>query len=403
MRASVWLAVLLSAACGDNQRDVVQVDFALGDATFAVYRDEYRDWTPVAPVASGSYVFSVGNAFELVVVYEAAGSGFYAEELAATYAEGDHWRVEATTLYGGSIVGHLPPASPFEGENVCSVFPPSQPYTVEGTMFQAGQVATAGVCAESMRPEWQYALPVPAGDHDVIATDPLGATSPRLAIARGVPAGATSVNFDLTSGVTADSATLVVANPDPSNNFASELFLYSAAGAGEVATATGVLANGTFVTPVFPAAGLAADDQQVMVFGSLSTYSADARYARLVLAGAPPTFDLLPPANVAIDSSGSSDVVTWTDAPGDRYTFVDLEVSRADAYVTQHVTATRGWLAEMGAHSLAFDTSAPGYSPAWMIDRALGYYRSVTLRDDSGVVSYTTSTSVTIPAGSVAR
>src|SRR6185369_9926849 len=157
----ILLACVLAAACGDNTRNVVQVDLRLGTPDLIVYRDDVGGWQSPDRIAEGSYTLSVVDDFELIAVYEIEGGGFIAQELAATYGEGSHWVFVATSDFGGIVVGKTAPASVFR--DPCWLYPIDGRVAVTAEMVQAGHVAMDQSCKSSTVAPWMFSLSVRPG------------------------------------------------------------------------------------------------------------------------------------------------------------------------------------------------------------------------------------------------
>ncbi len=121
------------------------------------------------------------------------------------------------------------------------------------------------------------------------------------------------------------------------------------------------------------------------------------RGASVEFTGTETEFLLAPQLTDFITYEASAASASWTSLPVPSFTSVTYSMWGNSGPTTlfgsfQLASASRRWLELHGSSSVAFDSTAPGYSMAWSIDVAKMFRRNVTVYDDSGSVSYWTST-----------
>ncbi|MDB4958788.1 MAG: hypothetical protein JWO36_6357 [Myxococcales bacterium] len=406
MKCAVAMLFVAVAACGDNTH-AVQVDLTLGSADLILFRDGVGPWQSPDQIVPGSYALQVADDFELVAVFAWGDGSFYAEELAATYSEGSHWVVIASSQFGGLVAGKTRPASFFDVP--CSYLPRTGTVKVTGTMNQPGDVAMGASCKRSASAPWSFSLDVPTGVHDLIATGSLGANGKRVSIVRAqlIDAPTTVPNVDLTvAGIALTPTPIAVANSD-GDGATVDVTLSTTTDEATLSRSFGTLsAHHTIDAWLAPMANLQPTDQQLLEVHSPGGLNANPdRSARVSFTGNQTVFDLLPPPHPTFSVETNVEVASWSSWL-DRYSYVDFVVDGADpnqqATTVQQVTASKGWIEAHHTNRLSFDTSIPGYLPAWTIDRTKTYARFFGVRNDSTDVTYMTTQRESV-AGSAVR
>jgi hypothetical protein len=373
MRRVGYLACILAVACGSSSHVVVPDGpsnivnlFTNITPDFIAYRNGGGGaWqTPTGPLGSPVYYdFAVDNDFEVVVVCDNGGSGsaFDAEQYGFTYA-GDGPEVQAPCTQ--------PQASP----DVPS------PTTITGTMVQAGTVAIGGVSDGSATGPWTYSIQMLSGVHDVLAID----TANNAVYDTGLMFGAGSATgpaIDTGSG----GAPLVSQPLMISNLGSSTLQVLDTV----CSTDCELVSDGSAAIALsMPLSELTDFDAQF--FQVVAEDAVGFRETSLDVFGPalPPTDYPLLPDFVATFSDGTA---SWMALPTVTYTTVNLLVTSSTS--DQAVTVTPSWVVATGATSLSFDTSAPGYLPAWQVDPTMaGITLTQSYNDTSSGVSYLTQT-----------
>jgi hypothetical protein len=412
----MWSAVVttfvLASACGDNTHNIIQLDVGLGTPDLIMFRDDGGPWQEPKVVADGSYTFEVLDDYEVVAVYSFDDGSFLAQELAATYRDGNNWGVVWTSQFGALVTGKTGPYSIFRYP--CSPFPRDGTVKVTGRMLDKGQVAMDSSCMTSAVAPWMFSLDVLPGTNDLIATGRVGAT-PSIAIQRGlVVDGATAIpDIDLSSvGTPLTTMPVAVVNTDESGIAATNVILTTSAGASNVSgTSAEVSAMHTISTSLVPTSVMEPGDRQALeVHSPGGDFAPVDRSARTIFTGNEIVFELIPSATISYDVVNGVDVVSWGSALAPRYGYVDFNIESVPNanlnYSGQHVTVTKHWLEDHKATSVGFDTDVPGYDAAWSIDRTQQYGRWFDVRDDSTNITYMTTNNsqvgVTFPPGIVA-
>jgi hypothetical protein len=388
--ALAFVCVTAVAGCGDNSENVARVDLALGQATFIRYREGDGPWRHPDLLTDGSYLVRGGYEFELVAVKVVPGVEIFAEQLAATYAEADHW-VDVGPFI--PVVGdQLSPAASFD--DPCFSFHVGPTVTVTGQMAQAGDVDMDRSCASRATAPWSFALQVSPGTHDLIA-----AGGGAMAIRRELQIDAATTLPDLDLDLAAEGAALVshpilITNPDPSGYVYGEVDLYTQHDGLAVSSAEGTVAPGRTIDALaVPPSLLVPSDVQTVEVYSPGGDAPMQRAARAAFTDRLPELDLLAPPSAQIDVVSDVDVISWQGPLAPRWTYLDFEVDSGSfpTSFTQRITATRKWLEAHDATSLQFDVDVPEYDRSWSVDRAHVWSRTIDVRDDATPVAYQTT------------
>jgi hypothetical protein len=366
------LALILLAACGgshDNHMVVLAPDAApdadidapppqplaveldvFGTPSFIAYRDGDGAWQTPTDDGQGTYTLMATDDYQAVIVC-ASGGDAQSTLLSATVGDGRQ----------------------FVFCDVGSGDPPAT-VTVTGTMQQAGQVYMDDE-AESDTPNWNVALDVVPGTHDLYAID----TDHHMLIRRGLDiAAATTLDpIDLTGAASMTPVTLTLGGVGTGD------MLYDAI---DTFTDNGFLELTSTTTSLYapPVSLLTGNDFQFIV---AEAYSAnDYRYAQAQFTGTETAFTLPDPLTGITFGKGS---VSWTSLPamydGGSLT---LDQTTAQGSVEQVVQATGRWLAAKQVTTLAFDVQPPGYDAAWNVDTDTSYSRTFNTGYFDGSTSY---------------
>jgi hypothetical protein len=367
MRIASLLLVPAVAACSGATRDVA-IDTRGGAAPFfAMVRDGDGAWTAPTRTATG-YRFAVRDDYTFVVACSAP-TGFDAEFRDATAADGD------------AAVSCFPITAP-----------PVQPTTyVSGRLVEAGDVSISGTSYVDVPADFSYATAIAPGPIDIV-----GSTATGVQVIRDVaPAPSPATTVLPTIDVAADGAALVPVTPTlgataGSDEVLSTVYFFITAHGATYNTLTGATAS------LVPTSVMAPTDEQSLQSWLQGPDEQRGATARVTGAGTPVSAFALPPR---LSPTWSSDiggaVAELGPLPAD-YDAVTLQSSDEQGAHLQQVTATRAWLDLHGATALRFDTSAPGYDPAWVTDPnnpdGSSYAElDVTRVDPATAVSYLTS------------
>jgi hypothetical protein len=363
-RTGCVAAVAILCACGEDSPGTVEL--CAYRAAFAAYRDGNGPWQTVAPDARGVHVLRVTDDFEYVLVRVYTGN-FNRIWTYTTRSTLDDW----LAMQHGSATSCEDPDEPR--------------VSVSGQLAQAGDVTmdnrSIGLAAAG-----PFTLSVGRGVHDLVATSGNRiADGGKIVIRRDqaieaatmVPLididaeGSDFVGVPITvSGASAAPLSTTVYLVDTRNGdvaFVSE----------RTGTAAGVV----------PADLLGASSQQWLSLFA-GAQSADIRYA-----GSPPSVELLPPLTGITFSRGDGVSATWGTLPSSSFSYVQLSLSgsAAAAPLVQYTFSTRGWIAKHGTTSLAFDSSVPGFDPAWRLDNTQPFDATFSLVEDTADTFLSTS------------
>ncbi len=413
--ARIAVAAVFGAACTGS---VVNVEVAADPPDFIAYRDGASSWKTPKPIAGGKYAahhydLEVTSDYELVVVSIDPDSGAAAStELRATPADAMRWYVD---YYGAhdiaeAFVPDVFVADVFVGSasevGLCT--PPDQPSPIpgsiiaSGSMAQPGRVSIGGQCTLSASASWTFRLPVVPGMHDIIATDPVGTPSPRVAITRGLmlDSPTTLPLIDLAAdGQLLDSATITVVNTgtDPGDTvaLASRLVLYAGSDGALLASGTGTATSRSHDVPIVPTSLLQTGDVQLLWIG-VTDYTNASRQAATRHPTETPLFEYLTAPIIDITTDTGVDTASWSEPLSTRIQAVDVHTMRVDAafnVTSEAITATKPWLDAHRATSLGFDTDIPGYDPTWLVDVTQMHWTDFTVRANEGSIGYWTTRS----------
>jgi hypothetical protein len=363
------VVVLAGVLAGCSAPSVARVDiFTFGGVapSFAMVRNG-QHWEKPTATATG-YNFEAHDDYLFVEVCTDTGGFFDAEARAATVADGN-----ATVVCGGNLATY-----------------PVPPNQVIGSMVQPGVVSVPGWSLDGGAPNWTFTLPVPTGPFDLVAS-----TSTTVAVLRDLAPPPNSAMVTLEPiDVAKTGQPLVALTPQAGSALASEtpfnMYFYStAAGAGFNTGSTSAL-------QVAPATLLAAGDQQSLQAWFNGPNSTRGGVSVVNGVTSPVTELAIPPAIsptfVADDGGDAADLPALPDSY-DTLSLLSDDISGAH---TQGMIATRAWVEATGATRMAFDTSAPGYDPAWVVPIVTsagqhGAQLDVRYHDPSTGVDYSTS------------
>lgn len=366
-KACVWIAVL--AACGhDNNAGSPDaaphgdtgpaidapvppgpnlVTFTLyGDPDLIVYRDGHGPWlVPTAAAQDGDYELHVTDDYQVVVVCSSSGltGNIDAEQRNATFGDGDAPYMFCTSGDGTSS-------------------PPS--VAITGQMLQAGRV-TMGDTDQGTTAPWTFNLAVTTGTHDLIAVGPTKMLIRRdLAVTAATTVPAVDVD---TAGSPTTISTLAVTGAAAGDTVTTMVDLFTG---NEFAT----LSSTTNNSATFPPASLVLNTDFVEL-AVRAENAAHTQFRSTYAYGAPlpSSLALMPVLTGASFTATTPIAVQWGTLPA--YDTVTFEAfgGTSNSFIIHAVTATNAWLAKAGASSLAFETAAKGFDPAWAIDPAQAY------------------------------
>jgi hypothetical protein len=233
---------------------------------------------------------------------------------------------------------------------------------VVGGMLAQGGTVSLGDSWREIFDAGTWTLDIPAGTYDLVATTGTESlsTAPHAVINRDVTInGATTlpaIDIDAT-GVALQERALSVTNVT-SGVVDTGTFLVVDEGRAyaPISRAT------TETAHVLPASALQAGEVQ-WIYINATTQGADVRFT-----GSETSIALLPPLDEVTFTAATQVAASWPSIPIASYTSVTLNVNgratNGDS-LAQSLTASRGWLERNGDTSIAIDTSAPGYDPAW--------------------------------------
>jgi hypothetical protein len=320
------------------------VDLQLfGDPDLIEYRDGTGPW--IVPTLSGqAYELHVTDDYQVIVACSATGiaGNEDSEQLNATVADGVHQYI-------------------FCGSGGTTTAPTT--YAVTGQMQQAGTVIVDGVTKTSNTAAWTFSLDVPMGTHDLIAFDAL-----HMQITRdlAINAAVALPTIDLAAnGTVYTDATLTFAGLVTGDTVQTQSVLYTQNDYIQLSQTT----NNTAV--LAPAALL---DQNDFTDLYASVTNTAARTFRSVSAyNSTATSFTLPPVLTGI-TFGTTIPATaqWATLPALSTVLLEADAFTNTSFTMQRVTATQAWLTKAGATSLAFESDATNYDPAWNVDPATG-------------------------------
>lgn len=381
MRYAAMLALVL-AACGDDGQHhttivvdgpgsgslssdapaqtgphIVKLDF-FGTPDLIVYRDGTGPWVVPATV-TGGYQLHVTDDYQVVAACsaQALAGNEDSEQLNATADDG-----ATQFMFCGSGGGSS-----------------GTTFAVTGQMLQPGSVQLQDSAMGTTSP-WSFSLNVSAGTHELVA---IGATDMLIRRNLALNAATTIPDVDVTTAGTAytpTTATITGADPADSVEIQSVLFT-----SDDFAT----LSDTSDRTIVYaPAAVLVANDQpqvQVQVTNMAMTT------VRSVFAfdSNPTTFTLMPVLTGITFGTTAPIAATWGTLPA--YSNLDVIAfgGTQSSFVEQRVTATKAWLDKASVTTLAFESEAMGYNPAWNVPVA-GAFVEFSVSEESQTGSSST-------------
>lgn len=324
--------------------------------TFIAYRDGKGPWLTPAATSDTEYELHVTNDYQWLIVCT-NGSTFDAELHNATFAD------------GSSVFG-------FCGAGA----PPATTVQMTGEMVQAGNVWMNDT-AMSTTANWDFALAVPPGTHDFVA---VGGNQMLIRRDQVITVAGAVASVDVVANGTAMTAVpLTINNLNGDGDTLYTSFDLDLANDG--ATISG--SSPTLETP--PTSLLLPTDYQYLDIDAVSQTGDRSAFTQFT--GTETTFTLMAPlTGVTFAQTTGVEVATWGTLPS--YTNVNLFVYSysGESISEQNVVASKSWLDLKAATTLGFDSSAPGYNPAWNIDLTGIYYGAFQASDESGAIMYST-------------
>jgi hypothetical protein len=325
-------------APAQNGPNLVQLDL-FGTPDLIEYRDGNGPWV-VPAMVSGVYQLHVTDDYQVVAACSFSGlaSNEDSEQRNATFGDG---AMQFMFCGSGSSTGTT--------------------FAVTGQMLQPGNVQLQDTAMGATSP-WSFSLDVSAGTHELVA---IGATKMLIRRNLALSAATTVPDVDVTTAGTAfttATATVIGADPTDSVHIQSGLFT-----GNDFAT----LSDTTDRTITYaPNSLIAANDGpqlQVQVTNMANTV------ARSVFTYGPTsaTMFMLPPVLTGV-TFGSTEPLTasWGTLPDYSNAEVLAFGGTQASFLEQYVSATKAWLDKTGATSLAFQSDAANYNPAWNVATA---------------------------------
>ena len=251
-------------------------------------------------------------------------------------------------------------------------------FAVTGTMVQAGSVTAGFGTDRSLTANWDFDILVDAGVRDVFAFD-----ANQIVGRRGISVtAATAITpaLDLAQGTALVATPLVATNPTVSETVSAQINITSTN-----LTFFRLFAGASNLTKVAPSGFLLVGDRQsASVTARQGIKSRSVR--RSNFRPGDPTDFTLPGAlgTVAYAQSGASLEVTWSGTLPE-HDIVDIAIDAFSedftTYYFHDLEISAAYIAATGVTTMKLDTEIEGYKPAWRIDYAKEYFRSVTAVD----------------------
>jgi hypothetical protein len=325
-------------APAQNGPNLVQLD-VFGTPDLIEYRDGNGPWV-VPTMVSGVYQLHVTDDYQVVAACSFSGlaGNVDSEQLNATFGDG---AMQFMFCQSGSSTGTT--------------------FAVTGQMLQPGNVHMQDTAMGATSP-WSFSLNVSAGTHELVA---IGATKMLIRRNLALSAAITVPDVDVTTAGTAfTSATATVIGADPTDSVHIQSGLFTG---NDFAT----LSDTTDQTIIYaPNSLIAANDGpqlQLQVTNMANTV------VRSVFTYGPTsaTMFTLPPVLTGV-TFGSTEPITasWGTLPDHSNAEVLAFGGTQTSFLEQYVSATKAWLDKTGATSLAFQSDAANYNPAWNVPTA---------------------------------
>jgi hypothetical protein len=317
-----------------NGPNLVQLYFS-GTPDLIEYRDGTGPWV-VPALSNQQYQLHVTDDYQVVVACSFSGlaGNTDSEQLNATFGDG---AMQFMFCQSGST---------------------GVTYAATGQMLQPGSVDMEDTAKGTTSP-WSFSLNVSAGMHELVA---VGATKMLVRRNLSVTAATAVADVDVAmAGTVFPTATATVAGADPSDT----IEIQSAWFTGHDSAMLSDTKDLTLIQP--PNSLIAANDEPELQVEVTNTANTVTRSIFVAGPEAGTTFTL-PPVLTGVTFGASSPVsATWGTLP--EYTTVNVVAfgGTQSAFLEQRVNATKGWLDKTGATSLAFQSDAPHYDPAWNV------------------------------------
>jgi hypothetical protein len=372
------LALLLCACGNDNSHHGLLVDAATHDIDadtspdagppgpnivkvtsygstpdYIAYRDGSSAWATPTMTGEGMYELKVKDAYVLLAVCVGDAGAIDAEETAATFSTDGGTNYISCTGAAGS---NAPPTT----------------VAVTGTMKQAGSLFFED-SATSSTANWTFSLNVDPGTHDLIAVD-----ASAIAITRdqAVTAAEALPTVDVSVGGTAlASVPITISGSQVGDMVGTEVDLFTANDYD-----ANILSTTNATLTVVPAALLTSNDAEY-----ISAFDESPTAYRVTETNDPTltTFPLLPVLTGITFGAGTVEA-SWTTLPvtGSTQLIAFGTASMTTSQIAD-LTVTSSWLAAQSSTSLAFDTSAPGWMPAWSFWTTSAYASELAISQNS--------------------
>ncbi|MEO8843507.1 MAG: hypothetical protein ABI591_19410 [Kofleriaceae bacterium] len=346
--------------------NLVKLDF-YGTPDLIEYRDGTGPW--VVPTQSNQeYLLHVTDDYQVVVACSFSGlaGNTDSEQLDATYGDGAEQFMSCQS--GGTT---------------------DATFAVTGQMLLPGSVDMQDTATGATSP-WSFSLNVSAGTHDLIA---VGAT--KMLIRRNLSFTAATAVADLdvaTAGTVfpTTTATVVGAGPGDTSELRSEWFT-----GNDVA----MLSDTTDLTLIQPPNSLIAANDEPELELEVTNMAHTVTRSIFVVGPSPGTTFTLPPVLTGVTFGATAAATAmWGTLPA--YTTVNVIAfgGSATAFLEQNVSATKAWLDKTGATSLAFESDAANYDPAWNVPLT-GAFVELAVSDPIDTNGSTSRTAVIQGAG----
>jgi hypothetical protein len=143
--------------------------------------------------------------------------------------------------------------------------------------------------------------------------------------------------------------------------------------------------TGTTTTVQTAPASLLVASDGVSITATATSTNGGQRSATTSFSGTETTF-ALPPALTGITYSVTGGVLDASFGTLPPYDTIEMFATASSG--SQHVIASKSWVAATGATKLAFDQIPPGYDPTWKVDLTKSYDRSFFTVGSSGTFGF---------------
>lgn len=334
------------------------------------------DWTSVAVAGETEFELEVAERYELVLVCERTGArpAINATQYARTLDDGDELR------------------------GLC----PSFPFTVSGTMVQAGQISIGPSSSSTTRTNWQFALSAKRGTFDLLLLGMTGNFMPTTFGARRDLAVTSDLNLGTIDLDQEDMQPLVQRTYQVSNALAEER-----------ARATTWLLHEESAVPFFsilpgataalaPDAALTASDRQLVEVGATQGVPDAPDVSRSVIVTPDTSTPITLPDPLGaprFQHEGQRSVATWTSLPEyDELRFLRAAAPEGQPRQAYELRMSYAYAAAIAVSQLELDFSTvPGFKPEWNLAPNASVGLNFAAGKGEGVAEGNTSSSASEP------